>query len=106
MSSYEAFDRLAVLVTYGGGFAALAFFIERARTGTWRSRSTRSLAALLFFLIPAGALLRLLSRPLTEQSAHSGWLQVGLVLIWLAAGAAAAFRSLRPAEHRVDPPIT
>ena len=106
MSSYEVFDRLGAIAAYGGGLVAVAFFIERARTGAWSSPSTRFLAALVFFLIPAGALFRLLSRPLPEHSAHSLWLQVGLVLIWLAAGAANAFRTLRPKETRVERTIT
>ena len=106
MSAHDIFGWLATIVAFGGGLAALVFFIERARTGTWSSPSTRFFAALVFFLIPAGALFRLLSRPFTEQSTHSRWFEVGLVLIWLAAAAANAFRSLRPKHSRVESSIT
>ena len=99
MNSYQVFEQLAAVVAYGGGLAAVAAFIEGVRAKRWSSRSARFFTAVLFFIIPAEALLRLLSRPLAEHSTHSLWLQVGLVLIWLAAGAANGFRRLHPREH-------
>jgi hypothetical protein len=106
MNSYQVFDRLSAVAVYGGGLVALALLIDRARTGAWSSPSTRFFAAVLFFIIPAGALFRLLARPLTDHSVHSLWLQVGVVLIWLAAGAANAFRMLRSKETRGGRTIT
>lgn len=106
MNRYEVFNRLSAVAAYGGGLVALVLLIARARTGAWSSPSTRFLAAVLFFIIPAGALFRLLARPLTEHRVDSLWLQAGVVLIWLAAGAANAFRMLRFKETRGERTIT
>ena len=106
MSSYDVFGQLTSIVTATWVIAACGFFVERARTGTWRAPSTRLFAALMFFSIPAAALFRVLSRPLPEHSAASLWLHVGGVLVWLAAGAASAFRTLRAEQNGVERPIT
>ena len=106
MSSYEVFGHFTPLAMFAWAIAASGFLIERARTGTWSSRSTRFFAALMFFSIPATALFRVLSRPLSEHSAQFLWLHVGGILLWLAAGAANTFRAMRPEAKRFERPIT
>ena len=105
MNRYELFARLAAIVACVGGLAGLGVFIQRVRQGSW-SRSAIFFVALVFFFLPAGSLFRLLSRPLAEHSVPSLWLHVGVVVIWMAAGAACAFRSFRAGSNRVDRPIT
>ena len=95
MNTYEVFDRLSTIAAYGGGLVALGLLIDRTRTGAWSAPSTRFIGAVLFFVVPATALFRLLGRPLPEHSAHSLWIQAGVVLMWLAGGAANAFRVRR-----------
>ena len=106
MSSYEIFRGVAGVLAYAAGGAGIALLIERARTGHWSSRSTAFFAALLFFFIPAGVLFRLLSRPFAEQDAEILWLQLGLLLLWFAAGATNTFRLFRVRSKRAEYPIT
>ena len=105
MNRYELFARLAAIAACVGGVAGLGVLIQRARQGYW-SRSAIFFATLLFFFLPAGAFFRLLSRPLAEHSVSSLWLHVVVVLIWMAAGAACAFRSFRAGLNRRDRNIT
>jgi hypothetical protein len=106
MNSYEILGRLTAIVAYASGVAGVAYFVARVRTGNSRSRSASMFAALVVFLLPAGVLFRLLSHPLAEQSPHSLWLHLAILLLCFAAGAVNSFRVFRAGSKRAEPPST
>jgi hypothetical protein len=78
MSVYAVFGWLTAFTTTLGAVAGVMFFL---------SPGNRTIVRVLFFVVPASALFRLLSRPLSEQSPYRVWSYVAVVCISLLAGA-------------------
>jgi hypothetical protein len=95
MTTYEIFGGLYGFAAVAGGVLGVVFLILRGRARSWSA----SIGSLLFFVVPFSVLCRLLSKPLEQQSIFWIYLQVAVVALWLAGGAAAAFRTMRAKER-------
>jgi|GEM_PF-4441498 len=99
MTVYEIFSGLHGVTTVAEGVLGVVFLILRARARNWKAPSLKFLASLLFFVLPFSTLCRLLSKPLEQQSIFWICLQVAVVGIFLAGGAAAAFHTMRAKDR-------
>ena len=94
MNVYDIFRILYGATVVAGAVIGVAAFIMASRTSSWSAPPVRPFTSLLFFVIPFTAFCRLLSKPLEQQGAFELWGQVALIIVWLAASAKAAFRSM------------
>src|SRR5688572_5376546 len=98
MTGYEIFAWLHGVAAVGGGVLGVVSLILLGRAHRGNSPSQRFYTSLIFFAVPFSFLCRLLSKPLEQQSTFWICLQVAVVALCLAAGAAEAFRKMGAKE--------